>query len=89
MAPLRLATWVAVGVLVLIVGAGIVLVITRIWGSQDWPRGMALLAGLQLIGIFMQAAFFGLLGEYLGRLYRQSKDQWPVVIEEKVGEDGH
>jgi glycosyltransferase involved in cell wall biosynthesis len=89
MAPLRLATWVAGGLLVLMVGAGIVLVISRVWVDQDWPRGIALLAALQLFGIFMQAAFFGLLGEYVGRLYRQSKDQWPVVIEEQVGEDDH
>jgi glycosyltransferase involved in cell wall biosynthesis len=86
MAPLRLATWVAVCLFICMVIGGIALVFARVWMSQDWPRGIALIAGLQLVGLTMQAVFFGLVGEYLGRLYRQSKDQWPVVIEDHVGE---
>lgn len=86
MAPLRLATWLAGVLIVGLVVAGLWLVVSRIWMEDEWPRGIALLAGLQLVGLAMQAMFFGIMGEYIGRLYRQSKDQWPVVVEEQVGE---
>jgi glycosyltransferase involved in cell wall biosynthesis len=85
MAPLRMATWIAVILFFSVIITGGALLAARYWMPEDWPRGIALLAGLQLFALTLQAMFFGLLGEYVGRLYRQSKDQWPVVIEDQVG----
>lgn len=84
MAPLRAATWFAMGLFACVVIMGIAFLGARYWMPGDWPRGIAMLAGLQLIALMLQSIFFGLIGEYVGRLYRQTKNQWPVIIEERT-----
>ena len=76
--PLRVATYVGLGSAVLSFGYGLWIVArTLLWGDpvQGWPTLMAVilfLGGVQLVAL-------GVIGEYLGRLYLESK-QRPLYL---------
>ncbi len=77
-APLRLATYLGLATALLAFGYGSVIIgKALLWGDavQGWPTMMAVilfLGGVQLIAL-------GLIGEYLGRLYEESK-QRPLYL---------
>ena len=79
--PLRIAS--AVG---LLVGSfTFVLMFVYLAGrlifGQDWPAGFATTTLLLLMSISMNALFMGVLGEYLGRIFMQSKQRPTPIIE--------
>jgi glycosyltransferase involved in cell wall biosynthesis len=51
--------------------------------GYDWPPGFTTLAVMILCGIAINALFLGILGEYIGRIYKQVKKK-PLVIIEKT-----
>src|SRR5690606_10764321 len=77
-APLRLATYLGVATAMLAFGYGLWIVFKALlWGDPvaGWPTMMAVilfLGGVQLVAL-------GLIGEYLGRLYEESK-QRPLYL---------
>ncbi|WP_024889674.1 glycosyltransferase family 2 protein [Luteimonas huabeiensis] len=77
-APLRLATYVGGGTALLAFAYGLWIVVKAlIWGDRvaGWPTMMSVilfLGGMQLIAL-------GVIGEYLGRLYEESK-QRPLYL---------
>ena len=77
-APLRAATYVGLGTAVLAFGYGAwIIAKTLLWGDpvQGWPTMMAVvlfLGGVQLMAL-------GVIGEYLGRLYLETK-QRPLYL---------
>jgi glycosyltransferase involved in cell wall biosynthesis len=77
-APLRVATYVGLGTALLAFGYGAWIVAkTLLWGDpvQGWPTMMAVmlfLGGVQLMAL-------GVIGEYLGRLFLESK-QRPLYL---------
>jgi glycosyltransferase involved in cell wall biosynthesis len=79
-APLRLATYLGVATALLaFVYAAWIVVKALLWGDPvaGWPTMMAvilLLGGVQLVAL-------GLIGEYLGRLYVESKQRPLYVVE--------
>lgn len=80
--PLRLASYVS-----LIIAAATFLLILayvagRLFFTQSWPPGFATLVVLILVSISLNALFFGILGEYIARIYRQVK-KTPLTIVEK------
>lgn len=86
--PLRLASWTS-----LLVGfATTVILAVYIFGAlvlgQDWPRGFATTTILLLFAIALNALFMGILGEYVGRIFMQSKRRPGTIVEEMVG-GGH
>lgn len=79
--PLRIAS--AVGLLVgslTFLLTFVYLVGSLIFG-QNWPAGFATTTILLLMSISMNALFLGILGEYLGRIFMQSKGR-PVPLVE-------
>lgn len=81
--PLRCATFTG-----LFVSAGLILyflslLVLTYFFHFDWPRGFATMSALILIAISLNAFFLGIMGEYLGRIYRQVKRN-PIVIIDKV-----
>lgn len=83
--PLRLSTYFGLAVstitLISILGYAAAKII---FGSQ-WPAGFATLAALILASISINAMLLGIIGEYLGRMYRQLKKQPLTIIEEVAG----
>ncbi|MBI4432110.1 MAG: glycosyltransferase family 2 protein [Candidatus Omnitrophica bacterium] len=82
--PLRLASF--TGFLIaggLVIYLGILLAIKFLF-HQEWPAGFITLSVLILISITLNAIFLGIIGEYLGRVYRQVKNQPMTIIDEAV-----
>lgn len=79
--PLNLASFTA-GIVVVVAVLGIATyLIARIFLDRAWPAGFFTLALLQLVGILLNAAFLGIIGAYLGRIFRQTRAAPLVVIE--------
>lgn len=82
--PLRIAT-----VFGLVVGFGsivlaIVYMILRLGGIVMMPPGFATLIIVMLMGIAMNSIFFGILGEYVGRVLFEARKYPHVAVEESV-----
>jgi dolichol-phosphate mannosyltransferase len=82
--PLRLASIAGalVGVLTLLLTFGYL--VGRLLLGQQWPAGFATTTVLLLISISFNAIFMGILGEYVGRLFQQSKDATGPIVEAKL-----
>ena len=82
--PLRLATYVSVTASLaaaLLIGG---YTIARFAVGQDWPAGFTTLAVLILMSLSLNALFFGVIGEYLGRVYRQVKRGPLTIVEHEL-----
>ncbi|MFM1813552.1 MAG: hypothetical protein RLZ98_247 [Pseudomonadota bacterium] len=82
--PLRIASIAAA-----LAGAGTVFltagyIVARFVFGQDWPRGFATTTILLLFSICLNALFLGIIGEYLGRIYVQVKQQPLVIVETAI-----
>lgn len=84
--PLRLATYLGLIVSVVTVIALVVVVVGKFAFGQEWPAGIATIWVLILLSISLNALFLGIIGEYVGRIYKQVKAPAMVVVEETVGD---
>ncbi len=87
--PLRLLFAVGMGFAALGVVLGLVLIIGRIIGGDSWSNnGTLTVLGFLLIFCGSQFFAFGLLGEYIGRIFQQVRlrEPWVVRAVERVGE---
>lgn len=50
--------------------------------KQEWPKGFATLALLSLLQASLCFTFIGVLGEYVGRIFRMLKKPDPIIVEE-------
>jgi glycosyltransferase involved in cell wall biosynthesis len=82
--PLRLATLcgAAFGFIAILVAC--LYLIARILYGEAWPAGFTTLVLLLLFQFSMMSLFFGILGEYIGRMYRCLKPSQFVICEEAV-----
>jgi dolichol-phosphate mannosyltransferase len=85
--PLRLASLAS-----LVVGACtlmllFVYLIGKLVFGQNWPAGFATTTMLLLISITLNAMFLGILGEYVGRVFMQSKRRPKPIIEVALNND--
>ena len=82
--PLRIASYTGLFVAGLFtVGLGVFIVGRLVFG-QAWPAGFATTTALILLSISLNGLFLGIIGEYLGRIYRQVKPRPITVIEQSV-----
>ncbi|MCU0705140.1 MAG: glycosyltransferase family 2 protein [Fimbriiglobus sp.] len=79
--PLQLATYVGAAAFVLAVVLAVVYAVGHLLVGQDWPAGFTTLAVLVLGSTGLNALFFGVMGEYVGRIYKQVKRGPLTVIE--------
>jgi dolichol-phosphate mannosyltransferase len=79
--PLRIASLTSLVVATITFVVIFVYLIGRLLFGQDWPTGFATTTVLLLMSIMLNAMFLGIIGEYLGRIYMQSKKR-PVPIVE-------
>jgi polyisoprenyl-phosphate glycosyltransferase len=82
--PLRVASLIGMMIGVLTFLLTFVYLIGSIIFRQDWPAGFATTTILLLLSISMNAIFLGILGEYLGRIFLQSKQRPEPLIEYRL-----
>lgn len=82
--PLRVASFTGMAVaLITVLGSG-VFIVGRFAFGQEWPPGFATTTLLILMGIALNALFLGIIGEYLGRIYRQVKRGPNTIVERSI-----
>ncbi len=87
--PLRLATLTG-----FIISSGLIVYFLCIASLNmffdiEWPRGFATTTVLILVSISLNALFLGVIGEYIGRMYRQIKRVPMTIIDKTLNVDGH
>lgn len=85
--PLRLASYFAIFISIIIVILIISYSVGKIFFQYNWPSGFTTLAILSLIGILLNAVFLGIIGEYLGRIFIQLKGKVLPLVENEIGFD--
>ncbi len=82
--PLRLASLIslAIGTLTFLLLMGYV--IGKVAFGADWPAGFATTTVLLLLSMTMNAMFLGILGEYVGRIFLQSKNIGEPIVEAEL-----
>lgn len=84
--PLRLATWIGLAVSLATFLALVGYLAGRIFFGRGWPAGFATTTTLILLSLSLNAVFFGIIGEYLGRIYKQVKRRPLVIVEQELGQ---
>lgn len=81
--PLRIASFFGISISLLTASLAGVYIIAKFFFRHTWPAGFTTLTILILFGISINSLFLGIIGEYLGRIYQQTKKK-PIVIEAKI-----
>ena len=82
--PLRISTYTGLIVSVLTFLGLIFYAIARLTFGRDWPAGFATTTSLILLSLSLNALFLGIIGEYLGRIYKQIKKKPLTIIERQI-----
>lgn len=82
--PLRLATYLGLGISLCTFVAIIGYLIGRVALGKNWPPGFASIVVLILGSLSLNALFLGIIGEYLGRIYQQVKRRSLTVVEREL-----
>jgi polyisoprenyl-phosphate glycosyltransferase len=82
--PLRIATYLGLAVSVLTFIAIVGYAVGRLFFGQNWPPGFASVIILILGSLSLNALFLGIIGEYLGRIYKQVKRRPLTIIEREI-----
>jgi dolichol-phosphate mannosyltransferase len=82
--PLRIATYLGLAVSFLTLLAIIGYAVGRLFFGQNWPPGFASVIILILGSLSLNALFLGVIGEYLGRIYKQVKRRPLTIIEREI-----
>jgi dolichol-phosphate mannosyltransferase len=82
--PLRLASYAGliVGLLSFLLVFGYI--VGRVLFGQQWPAGFATTTVLLLMSISLNAIFLGIIGEYLGRLFMQTRANADPIVEARL-----
>jgi dolichol-phosphate mannosyltransferase len=79
--PLRFATYFGLATSLLTLLLLVVYAFARLFFESGWPAGFTTLAALVLLGISVNAMLLGIIGEYMGRMYRQVRESPVTIIE--------
>jgi len=84
--PLRLASYLGLGVTVITILIALGYLSARLFFDVAWPPGFATTTLLLLLGIAINALFLGIIGEYLARIYKQVSGRSDVIVEAQLGQ---
>lgn len=86
--PLRLASTVSLlaGLFTFLVLLGYL--VGKLLFGQEWPPGFATLVVLLLMSMTLNAMFLGILGEYIGRIFLQTKNINAPIVEAALNAPG-
>lgn len=82
--PLRVATYTGLTISCVTAVGVVGYLLGRYAFGQQWPAGFATTTALLLLGISLNALFLGIIGEYLGRIYKQLKHGPNTIIERSI-----
>jgi len=82
--PLRIATLTGCVVSFVTLMATLGYLIAKLVTGKAWPPGFTTLVILILGSLSLNALFLGVIGEYLGRIYRQVKKRPLTIIESEI-----
>jgi len=82
--PLRIATYLGLAISVITFLGLVGYAIGRLFLGKDWPPGFATTIILILGSLSLNALFLGIIGEYLGRIYRQVKRRPLTIVEREL-----
>jgi dolichol-phosphate mannosyltransferase len=82
--PLRIATYTGLVISVFNFFAFICYFIAKLFLGAAWPAGFTTITLLLLLSIGLNAVFLGIIGEYLGRIYIQTRKRPLIIISEKI-----
>jgi dolichol-phosphate mannosyltransferase len=86
--PLRIATYLGLTISVITFLGLVGYAIGRLFLGKDWPPGFATTIILILGSLSLNALFLGIIGEYLGRIYRQVKRRPLTIVERELNPVG-
>ncbi len=86
--PLRVASITSIVIATLTFFVIFIYLIGKLLFGQDWPAGFATTTVLLLMSIMLNAMFLGIIGEYLGRIFMQSKRRPTPIVEKTVNAEG-
>jgi glycosyltransferase involved in cell wall biosynthesis len=86
--PLRIATFIGLTVSASTFLGTAVYLVGKIVLRESWPPGFTTLVILILGSLSLNALFLGIIGEYLGRIYRQVKKRPLTIIESEINAVG-
>lgn len=84
--PLRISTYCGFVITIFLLIGTLFFIVRKLFFDVNWPQGFTTITVLVLLGICMNAIFLGIIGEYIGRIYKQSKFRYSVIIEKQVDE---
>lgn len=82
--PLRLATFTGLAISAVTALGLVAYLVGKFYSRQDWPAGFATTTAIGLLTLSLNALFLGIIGEYLGRIYKQVKTRPITVIEQAI-----
>jgi undecaprenyl-phosphate 4-deoxy-4-formamido-L-arabinose transferase len=86
-APLRVVTYVGVGISALSVGFGALLLVLRLVYGPEWAAaGVFTLFAVMFFFIGAQFVALGLMGEYIGRIHADVRERPRYLVDRVIGE---
>lgn len=82
--PLRLSTYCGLATSFITLMGIVIYVLIKLITHAQWPAGFATLAALILASISINAMLLGIIGEYLGRIYRQGRKRPLTIVQEVI-----
>lgn len=86
--PLRLASFVGFAVTTFALVGALYYIVARLFFRSDWPVGLASSSILMLLSIGMNALLLGIMGEYIGRIYKNVKRMPFTIVEAAIDHRG-
>lgn len=86
--PLRIATFTGLAMFLIAAVASLYYIFGKLIAPSDWPPGIASNTILLLFSIGMNGIFLGIIGEYVGRIYKNVKSMPLTIIETAVDHTG-
>ena len=82
--PLKLATILGISLFFISLLVSFVYLYCKLFLDLNWPAGFTTLILADLMSLSIQSLFFGIIGEYIYRIYQQVRNQPITIIDEEV-----
>ena len=85
--PLRISTFIGLAISLIALSMTLFYIYGKIYYGEGWNAGFATTTVLILFSLSVNAMLLGIIGEYLGRIYKQIKASSDAIISEEINID--